>query len=119
MPYEILYFDLARFLENLKHLTDEQRKVVFSSIATELAGRKMDSPVTPSTKALGKGLFELRVRRNPDLLVRIFWSYSPGEQILVLSAYDKKRSPSELSQQREISRARKLLDEAKRKGYSK
>jgi hypothetical protein len=57
-------------------------------------------------KPLGKGLFEMRLRRNPRVLVRIFFYIEPGDVINVVWFYDKKKNSSLNFQQKQIKRAR-------------
>jgi hypothetical protein len=81
-------------------------------------------------KALGRGLYEFRIRRSlaticheagqdapaglsPDhkVLLRVFFSVEGAKIVLLLSGYDKGADPSTKRQDREIKLARKLLTE--------
>lgn len=66
---------------------------------------------TNHVKALSAGLFELRVRRDPELLVRIFFTLVHPSRLIVVGGYNKKRDPSDLRQRREIKAARRVIDE--------
>lgn len=91
-------------------------------------------------KALGGGLYELRVRWSaaeirhkvqglpPDdvgkapekIMLRVFFCTSGRKIILLMSGYDKAKDASDRRQEREIAKARRLLrahqEAAKRRG---
>ena len=71
----------------------------------------LDVLKTNSAKSLGNGLYEFRFRRDPNVLVRVFFAVLHPSRIVILDGYDKKRDPSDLTQRREIKKARKLLEE--------
>ena len=60
-------------------------------------------------KSLGHGLFELRIEKKPDLLVRIFFCIENNGYLLVLHAYDKKKNNKINWQRKQIVEARKLM----------
>ena len=82
-------------------------------------------------KALGKGLYEFRIRRSlntilneygqpndkqrlatfPDhqVLLRVFCTFHGSKIVLLLGGYDKGKDPSPKRQQKEIQRAQKQL----------
>ncbi len=60
-------------------------------------------------KSLGHGLFELRIEKKPDLLVRIFFCIENNGSLLVLHAYDKKKNNKINWQRKQIVEARKLM----------
>ena len=66
---------------------------------------------TRHAKALSGGLYELRVRRDPELLVRIFFTLIHPSRLVIVGGYNKKRDPSDLKQRREIKAARRIIDE--------
>ncbi len=57
---------------------------------------------------LKMGLFELRLRRNPKVLVRLFFYIEAENVINVVWFYDKKKNASALFQQKQIKKARSL-----------
>jgi phage-related protein len=61
----------------------------------------------PHTRALGTGLFELRMK-SPEGIGRVFFGTLPGRQIMMLHAFVKKtpKTPT-----RELKIARKRLKE--------
>lgn len=81
-------------------LTPEQLK----SVAKELAMLRMAGAELklPHSKALGKGLFELRDRK---LRYRIYYGFKGHRMIILLAAGDKK------SQEKDIKVARKRLSQ--------
>jgi phage-related protein len=66
---------------------------------------------TNHAKALSGGLYELRVRRDPELMVRIFFTLIHPSRLVIVGGYNKKRDPSDLKQRREIKAARRVIDE--------
>lgn len=66
---------------------------------------------TNHAKALSGGLYELRIRRDPELLVRIFFTLIHPSRLVIVGGYNKKRDPSDLKQRREIKAARRVIDE--------
>lgn len=66
---------------------------------------------TNRMKNLGAGLYELRIRKSPDVLIRVFLTMVHPSRLILLSAYNKQRDSSELRQRREIKNARKLIDQ--------
>lgn len=83
----------------LDKLTKEQLRSVSKEISLlEASGNELQ---LPHSKALGKGLFELRERRHG---YRIYYSFQGEFIILLLAAGDKK------SQKRDIKIARERLN---------
>lgn len=110
MPFVLFYFDPEGFRANFKHYSELQIRELFTFIYREFINMDTRDLKEGNSKALGKGLFELRLQRNPDLLARVFWAYGVANQIYILDGYDKKRDSSKLTQQRHISRSRSRLD---------
>jgi hypothetical protein len=103
-----------------------------------LIPRGLDIVGSEYGKALGQGLYELRIRwtaaeiahKLADLdvaqigppekiLLRVFFCTAGGKIVLLMSGYDKGADPSERRQNREIQRARKMItayQEARRRG---
>ena len=98
-------FDFDQFLEELP---EPNQLVVYETVSQVLRVKGNQLAGTHWVKALGSGLFEFRIA-GPQLLVRIFFTFKVGRVILLLGAYDKKRSPSSKRQQQEIARARKRM----------
>lgn len=98
-----------------------------------LARRGLDLVRTEWLKPLGGGLHEFRVRHDEDeirrmfaghegrvrprerILLRVFVHFHGSRIVLLLSGYDKGKDPSDRRQQREIARARKHLDDWRRR----
>jgi len=93
----------------LDGLTDLQIATVLAYFRDDLADHGTEIFAQGKAKWLGGGLAEYRFRRNPELLVRLFFFLSGKRLVVVLSGYNKKRDPSDSRQQREISTARKLM----------
>jgi hypothetical protein len=112
-----------------KKLTAQKRAAFRAALRYVLIPRGTDVASSEYGKALGGGLFELRLRwtadeirsnvaglppaevgRRPErILLRVFFCTSGRRLILLLSGYDKGKDPSERRQQKEIAKARKLL----------
>jgi hypothetical protein len=110
-------------------LSPQKRAAFTEAIRLVLARRGLDVVETEYGKPLGDGLYEFRVRWTaaeirhkieglppaqvggaPEpILLRVFFCTAGRKIILLVSAYDKARDPSDRRQQREIARARKLL----------
>jgi hypothetical protein len=114
-------------------LSPLKRAAFRAAVETLLVKRGLDVVSSEFGKALGKGLYELRLRQTAEeirqrvaglppekvgdelsnvpekILLRIFFCTSGSKIILLLSAYDKAESPGSGHQDREIASARKLL----------
>ena len=109
MPIEIDYLDFAkytRFVGGLERVN--QQHVDQFLIGLEKAdARQLFS--SDRVKSLGQGLFELRIEKKPDLLVRIFFCVENKGSLLVLHAYDKTLDRERDSQQAQIAIAQANL----------
>lgn len=110
-------------------LSPQKSAAFIEAVRLVLAPRGLDVVETEFGKALGDGLYELRVRwtaaeirqklgglppkevgRHPEkILLRVFFCTAGRKVILLMSGYDKARDPSDRRQRREIAKARKLL----------
>jgi len=68
---------------------------------------RTDQQVPGMFASLGSGLLEIRLRRNPRVLVRFFFYVEPGMVLKIVWFYDKKKNPSTKFQQKQIEFARK------------
>jgi hypothetical protein len=112
----------ARFLSSLSAW---KQAVVLAAIDNLLLRAGMDICDSEWGKPFGRGLYEFRVRRvlastnsqsvaTQRVLLRVFCAFYDSNQVALLSGYDKGRDPSSKRQEREISKARKLLANWKR-----
>jgi hypothetical protein len=110
-------------------LSPQKRAAFAAAVRLVLARRGLDVVATEFGKALGGGLYELRVRwsaaeirhkveglppkdvgQSPEkILLRVFFCTAGRRIILLMSGYDKAKDPSERRQNREIAGARKLV----------
>jgi hypothetical protein len=110
-------------------LSPQKRAAFWASVQFALQPRGLDVVTTEFGKALGGGLYELRVRWTADeirrkfgdldpqetggppekILLRVFFCTAGRKIILLMSGYDKGEDPGDRRQQREIEKARKLL----------
>ena len=109
MPIEIDYLDFAkytRFVGGLEIVNQQHIDQFLFSLETADARQLFSSD---RVKSLGQGLFELRIEKKPDLLVRIFFCVENKGTLLVLHAYDKKKNNKINWQRKQIVEARKLM----------
>jgi putative addiction module killer protein len=100
MDWKIVYLDTLE--EWISQLNKMQLKSLAKELKLlELCGNKIK---LPHSKALGAGLFELRERKFG---LRIYYTYSNGNIIILLHAGSKK------SQNKDIKIAKKLLKQHK------
>jgi hypothetical protein len=114
--------------EWMQDLSTEKRVAIETAIELVLAERGLDVVKTEFGKALGRGLYEFRLRWSAEkvankvgavlvepvaetevILLRLFFCTSGRKIILLLSGYDKAKDPSDRRQDREIAEARKLF----------
>jgi phage-related protein len=93
----------------LSRLTAKNRKLARLAILKTLTELGPDSVAVGKSKALGAGLYELKVSIPPEVLLRVFFTNIAGRVIVILSAYDKKSNDSVRWQNHQISIARRLL----------
>jgi putative component of toxin-antitoxin plasmid stabilization module len=117
---------MAKWLDDLSAL---KRDAVIAALTSVLARLGPDVCGSEWGKSLGQGLYEFRVRhtaeetaamfaggarggkKQPAILLRVFFHAHGQRIILLLGGYDKGRDPSERRQQREIKAARGRLDD--------
>lgn len=112
----------------IQDLGREKRLAVETALEHVLAVRGLDVVETEFGKALGKGLYEFRLRwtarevaekvgavlvetpaESESILLRVFFCTAGRKIILLLSGYDKGADASGRRQDAEIARARKYL----------
>ena len=102
----------ADVLDSLfSELSKKQRDFVNLQSLRRLRESGLNLLGTNHAKALSGGLYELRVRSDPELLVRIFFTLIHPSRLVIVGGYNKKRDPSDLKQRREIKAARRIIDE--------
>ncbi|HXW87127.1 MAG TPA: hypothetical protein VEJ42_02610 [Streptosporangiaceae bacterium] len=109
-------------------LSSQKRAAFQAVLRLVLIPRGLDIVGSEYGKALGQGLYELRIRwtasevahkvsgldvaevGTPEkILLRVFFCTAGRKIILLMSGYDKADDPSERRQNREIQRARKMI----------
>jgi putative component of toxin-antitoxin plasmid stabilization module len=121
-------------------LSPQKRAAFIEAVRLVLARRGLGVVESEYGKALGGGLYELRVRwsaaeirhkvqgLSPDnvgkapekIMLRVFFCTSGRKIILLMSGYDKAKDASDRRQEREIAKARRLLrahQEAAKRGW--
>lgn len=114
--------------EWIERLSRQKRAAIETALDLVLVPRGLDVVETEYGKALGKGLYEFRLRwsaqevaskvgavltqpipETESILLRVFFCTSGSKIILLLSGYDKATDPAGHRQDKEIAAARKLL----------
>lgn len=139
-PYEITFYSEDESEEEgpvwkwLQSLDLPAQRAATAALEEILAHQGVNVCKTEWGKALGEGLFELRIRRpakqilalvgspkaedeedsNEKLLLRIFFHPYGQRLIVLLGGYDKHERPSEHHQQQQIAIARKRLKQWKK-----
>ncbi|NYI41702.1 hypothetical protein [Demequina lutea] len=125
---EVASEDFARFARSLH---EYEQAVLDTAIWKVLAVEGLAICESEWGKALGRGLYEFRIRKSLDailkaagvprtrggkraVLLRVFCAFERERVVLLLGGYDKGRDPSGRRQQREIAAARRVLAEWKR-----
>lgn len=119
-----------------------QKKAAFQAVLRHvLIPRGLDVVETEYSKALGGGLYELRIRWSaaeiahkvagldadevgpPEkILLRVFFCTAGRKIILLLHGYDKAEDPGKRRQNREVQRARRIItayEEAQKRAKKK
>lgn len=130
--WRVEVFDGGNFARFYRRLGDAERAVADAAIYNVLAPLGMDICASDWGKSLGKGLYELRIRRNlgtilrehgtPEalelvpkrwlrkrVLLRIYCTFHGERVVLLLGGYNKLREPSRKQEQKEIAAAREAL----------
>ena len=99
-------------------LTPTKRRSIGTAMNRILAQEGVGVCRTEWGKALGRGLYEFRLRDeiqdqggSESILLRVFFHPYGNKIILLLGGYDKGRYPSAKRQEKEIAEARKRLGE--------
>jgi hypothetical protein len=123
--------DFDRFIRSLPRY---EQVVLVAALTHVLAVHGIDICASEWGKPLGRGLYEFRIRRSLDailrlaglaasglpdadrsVLIRVFCSFHGHKIVLLYHGYDKKRDSSPKRQQKEIGKARKLHEAWRRK----
>lgn len=123
-PWTIEYSG-QRFESFVRKLPEHEQAVLIAAIEQVLVVEGIAICESEWGKALGKGLYEFRVRktlrrdspterdraaqRSRPVLLRVFCAFHGDRVVLLLGGYDKKRDPSAKRQTREIRAARREL----------
>lgn len=130
--WSVEVFDGGNFARFYKRLNEAERAVTDAAIEHVLAPIGIDICVTEWGKNLGRGLYELRIRRDIEtilrehgsaqsvaevptrlrkkrVLIRVYCTFHGDKIVLLLGGYNKLRSPSRKQEQKEIRAARAAL----------
>ena len=102
----------------LEELTPSKRRAIGTAMNHILAQEGVNVCETEWGKALGKGLYEFRLRDEiqeqgvtEKILLRVFFHPYGNKIILLLGGYDKGEDSSSKRQHKEIAEARRRLDD--------
>jgi len=109
-PWTVSFVDFKKVERALSKLSPDQLRLALEALFADFKTHGLTLFRTSCAKWLGKGLAEYRYREDPDVLVRFFFYLDQGRCVVVLSAYDKGRAPSQKRQNMEIARARKIME---------
>jgi len=128
--YELVFLDSNAFAAKLKKFDRGVVLLTRSALTNLLQSAGLELAGTRWIKSLGGGLWEFRLGPTTTqvlsgiginssalgilhqrLLLRVFFTLMPSDQILIISIYDKGKDPSKKRQQREIAEARAKLRE--------
>lgn len=135
--WSIEVFDGGNFARFYSRLDEAERAVVEVAIEHVLAPLGIDICASEWGKNLGQGLFELRIRRDIEtilrefgaaervgevpkrwrrkrVLIRVYCTFYGQRIVLLLGGYNKLRDPSRKQEQKEIRAARSVLSAWKR-----
>ena len=135
--WSIEVFDGGNFARFYSRLDEAERTVVEVAIEHVLAPLGIDICAIEWGKNLGQGLFELRIRRDIEtilrefgaaervgevpkrwrrkrVLIRVYCTFYGQRIVLLLGGYNKLRDPSRKQEQKEIRAARSVLSAWKR-----
>lgn len=129
--WSVEYADDGKFERFFNGLGEYEQAVLVAAVEHVLQPYGIDICQGEWGKALGKGLYEFRIRRSlgtilneygqPDdgqrpatfhdrpVLLRVFCTFHGAKIVLLLGGYDKGKHPSPKRQDQEIRRARKQL----------
>lgn len=130
--WHIEIYNEGNFARFFKRLDEAERAVVDAAIQHVLVPLGIDICASEWGKSLGQGLYELRIRRNLEtilrehgspesveslpnrwrkkrILIRIYCTFYGDRVVLLLGGYNKLRAPSQKQEQKEIKAARAAL----------
>ncbi|WP_421628881.1 hypothetical protein [Corynebacterium pseudogenitalium] len=135
--WRVEVFDGGNFHRFYKRLDEVERAVTDAAVQYVLAPLGIRICESEWGKSLGKGLFELRIRRSIDtilrehgpsgaadrvpkrwwkkrVLIRVYCTFHGDKIVLLLGGYNKLRASSSKQEQKEIRAARAALEQWKR-----
>jgi len=110
MTWTIVFANRPDFEAFVKKLPQGHRNAIDAAIDEDLQAHGPDICNRSLGKALGGGLYEMRLRKNPNILLRVFFGVHRG-LVVIVGGYDKKSDPSEKRQAKEISDARNVFSD--------
>ena len=130
--WHVEVYDGGNFASFYKRLDEAERAVTDAAIQHVLAPIGIDICASEWGENLGNGLYELRIRRNLEtllreygtgdavesvprrwrnkrVLIRVYCTFHGDRAVLLVGGYNKLRAPSQKQEQKEIRAARAAL----------
>lgn len=108
MSWQVTFLNEKKYLKLISVFSRAKQREITEQIVGQLGSHGAAVISNGHGKALGGGLYELKVRSAPEVLLRIFFVVRDQQLIVVLSVYDKKANDSKTWQNKQILAARKL-----------
>jgi hypothetical protein len=108
--WEVVFLDFKKFQRAIKHLGPEMQIAIVRAVIEKLSAHGPEVAADSGGRALGKNLYELKLSLAGYVLLRAFFAVRPGRIVVILSVYDKRKNDSKSWQNRQIQKARRLLE---------
>ena len=105
----VTYLNGGAFLKSVSRFSRPTQRRISNFVDTKLRIHGLDSVALGLSKALGQGLYELKVSFRPEVELRVFYTARPGREIVILSAYDKKSNDAKSWQNMQIQSAKSKM----------
>ena len=108
MSWQVQFLHEKKYLKLISRFSRARQREITEKIQKLLGTYGPAVMSSGHGKALGAGLYELKLDLPPEVLLRVFFVVKGQSVIVVLSAYDKKANDSRTWQNRQILAARRL-----------
>jgi phage-related protein len=105
--WRVIAYDARKWEDFLQAFASADRLYIESFISRVVKEYGSEMQRSSDVKYLRNRISEFRIRRNPNLLVRVMFRTQPGRTIYVVGFYDKKKHPANSYQQDQIKQAEK------------
>ena len=105
--WRVIVYDDRKWQDFLNGFERNDRMYIESFIIRVVEEFGTEMLRSSDVKHLRNGVREFRVRRNPNLLVRVMFRLQPERTLFIVGFYDKKKHPAKSYQQDQIKKAEK------------